>query len=118
VVQTLGGRQSAEEKTSGYHLFAGFQVLKNGNVVVCNWTGHGPNDSSKGVQIVEYSPANQLVWKWHDPSRAGSVNGAIILDDLDTQVLNDDASSVLGAVSQPVSPTARETTRDTKDTKN
>ena len=40
----------------------------------------------------------QLVWQWHDPARAGSINGVIILDDLDPAVLNEDASSVLRPV--------------------
>jgi hypothetical protein len=95
VVRTFGGPPAEDAKSLGLHLFAGFQILNNGDLVVANWTGHGAQDSSKGVQVLQYSPAGQLVWKWHDPARAGSINGVIILDDLDPAVLNDDASSVL-----------------------
>ena len=98
VVRTIGGKPAGEAKTLGLHLFAGFQILSNGDLVVANWTGHGAQDSGKGVQIVQYNPAGQLVWKWHDPARAGSINGVIILDDLDPAVLNEDASSVLRPV--------------------
>ncbi len=98
VVRTTGGQPAEHAKTLGLHLFAGFQILSNGDVVVCNWTGHGAQDSSKGVQILQYNTAGQLVWKWHDPARAGTINGVIMLDDLDPAVLNDDASSVLGPV--------------------
>ena len=63
--------------------------------MICNWTGHDPQDSNKGVQIVQYSQAGQLVWKWHDPARAGSINGVLVLEDLDPAVLNDDSPSVL-----------------------
>jgi hypothetical protein len=98
VVRTIGGQPAEEAKTLGLHLFAGFQILNNGDLVVCNWTGHAAQDSNKGVQIVQYNTAGQLVWKWHDPARAGSINGVIIMDDLDPAVLNDDASSVLRPV--------------------
>jgi len=51
------------------------------------------------VQILQYNAAGKLVWKWHDPARAGTVNGVIIMDDLDPAMLNDDASSVLRPLS-------------------
>ncbi|NUQ61471.1 MAG: hypothetical protein HUU20_03220 [Pirellulales bacterium] len=93
IVKSIGGRDTAEAKTLGYHFFGAFQVLAGGNIVVSNWTGHGPEDSRKGVQLVEYDPAGRMVWKWHDPQRAGSINGVIVLDGLDgldTAILNDD----------------------------
>jgi hypothetical protein len=98
VVRTIGGQGAEDAKTLGLHLFAGFQILNNGDLVVCNWTGHAAQDSSKGVQILQVNSAGQLIWKWHDPARAGSINGVIIMDDLDPAVLNDDASSVLRPV--------------------
>jgi hypothetical protein len=73
-------------------------VLKNGDIVVCNWTGHGAKDGEKGAQILQFDPSGKVVWKWHDPVRAGSIHGVIIMDDLDPTVLNDDVSSVLGPV--------------------
>ena len=98
VVKTIGARQPGQNKALGLHLFAGFQILKNGHIVVSNWSGHGPEDSRKGVQIVEFDPDGKVVWTWHDPERAGSIDGLIVLDELDTTVLNDDLSSVLGPV--------------------
>jgi len=80
------------------HFFSGFQVLKNGNLVVCNWTGHGPEDSTKAPQLLEYAPDGRLVGQWHDAKLAGSLHGIIVLDDLDTNLLNDDTTGVLGAV--------------------
>ena len=98
VVKTIGARQPGQNKALGLHLFAGFQILKNGHIVVSNWSGHGPQDSKKGVQILEFDPEGQIVWTWHDAERAGSIDGLIVLDELDTGVLNDDVSSVLGPV--------------------
>jgi hypothetical protein len=98
VVKTIGGGQTAQAKDLGYHFFGGFQVLPSGDIVVSNWTGHGPDDSRKGVQLVQYDATGRVVWKWHDPQRAGSINGVLILDGLDTSVLHDDATLVLGPV--------------------
>jgi hypothetical protein len=99
VVKTYGGRNTPEAKKLGYFFFGGFQVLKNGHVVVTNWNGHGAEDSRKGVQMIEFDPSGAVVWTWHDPARAGSLASVIVLDDLDTNVLNDDVSGVMGSVS-------------------
>lgn len=81
-----------------YHFFSGFQLLKNGHIVQCNWTGHGPQDSTKGVQLVEFDATGKIVWSWHDAQLAGTIHGIILLDDLDPAVLNDDISGTLQAV--------------------
>ncbi|MCX7827271.1 MAG: hypothetical protein N2689_17210 [Verrucomicrobiae bacterium] len=96
ILKTIGGKESAEAKTLDYHFFGAFQMLKNGDLVVCNWTGHGPRDGEKGAQILQFDPSGKVVWKWHDTVRAGSIHGVILMDDLDPAVLNDDVSSVLG----------------------
>ena len=98
LVETIFSQPAEDARSLGFHLLEGFQILSQGDLVICNWTGHGANDSSKGVQIVQYSAGGKLVWQWHDSARAGSINGVIILDDLDPAVLNEDTSSVL----QPV----------------
>lgn len=96
VVHKVGGAPGPEGLWLNF--FCGFQVLKNGNIVVCNWTGHDARDSEKAAQLLEYAPDGTIVWKWHDAARAGSLHGVLVLDDLDTGVLNDDVSSVLGPV--------------------
>ena len=77
--------------------YAGFSVLKNGHVVVANWTGHGARDSKKGWQLVEFDRAGKVVWKWHDPDLAGSPNNVIVADDLDFAEFQDDADLTAGA---------------------
>jgi hypothetical protein len=98
LLRTLGGKGSPAAVAMGYNFFGGMQVLKNGDIVVSNWTGHGAADSVRGTQIIQFDREGKVVWKWHDADRAGSIDGVIILDDLNPKVLNDDASSVLGAV--------------------
>jgi hypothetical protein len=91
---TLKGQPAA----AGPLFFAGFQVLKNGNIVCCNWTGHGPQDSAKGWQLAEFAPDGTLVWHWHNPERAGTLVNIAVLDDLDENAFLDDSSGVLKAV--------------------
>lgn len=98
ILNTMGGKESPDAKTLGYYFFGAMQMLRNGDIVVCNWTGHGANDSSKGTQLLQFDKSGQVVWKWHNPEVAGSIHGVIVLDDLDTAVLNDDVTSVLGPV--------------------
>jgi hypothetical protein len=75
--------------------YAGFQVLKNGNIVVCNWTGHGAQDSTKGWQLVEFSPDGAVVWHWHDPKIGGTATNITILDDQDANAYWDESDGVL-----------------------
>lgn len=98
VLKRWGGKQSPAAGELGFHFFAGFQLLNGGDIVVANWTGHGAKDSDKGAQLVQFDPSGKVVWAWHDPQRAGSIHGVIVLDDLDPTLLNDDRSSVLGPV--------------------
>lgn len=70
------------------HFFAGFQVLKNGNYLVTNWQGHGPNYGKSGNQLLEFTPEGELVWSWkQDPAKFSSLQGVIALDGLDPEYL-------------------------------
>lgn len=74
VLRKLGG-------AADYFFFSRPFELANGNIVASHWTGHSPKDSRKGPQLLEFNPAGELVWSWHDPERAGTIHGVIILDD-------------------------------------
>jgi hypothetical protein len=77
------------------YFYAGFQILKNGNLVLANWTGHSDKDFKPGLKLVELDKDRRVVWSWNE-AFGGTVNNVIVLDDLDTSVLNDDVSGVLG----------------------
>lgn len=77
------------------YFYAGFQVLKNGHIVLSNWTGHSEQDFQPGLKAVELDKDHNIVWSWNE-AYGGTVNNLIVLDELDTSVLNDDASGVLG----------------------
>ncbi len=78
IVRKIGGKPGPEGV--GIHFFASFDLLPNGNLVIANWTGHGANDSEKGVQLLEYDPDGNIVWRWHDPKAAGSIHNAVVLE--------------------------------------
>lgn len=99
IMERVSQATAQAEQSVGWHFLGGFQVLPGGDMVVCNWTGHGHDDSRKGPQVLQFNPAGRVVWKWHNPERAGSINGVLILDGLDPAVLNDDVGFVLGPVS-------------------
>lgn len=66
------------------NFYAGFQILNDRNIVVANWQGHGESNGSKGIQLLEYSPAGKLIWSWQqDASAFSSIQGVIVLDGLD-----------------------------------
>jgi hypothetical protein len=77
------------------YFYAGFQILKNGNIVMSNWTGHSEKDFKPGLKAVELDKDHNVVWSWNEEF-GGTVNNLIVLDGLDTSVLNDDAFGVLG----------------------
>ncbi|MGL4944248.1 MAG: hypothetical protein ACRC46_13790 [Thermoguttaceae bacterium] len=77
-IKKWGGKPGPEKLN--FNFFAGFQLLKNGNIVVCNWTGHGANDSEKGCQLVEFDKEGNVVWVWHDPKRAGSIHNVVVIE--------------------------------------
>jgi hypothetical protein len=56
VVREIRGDQLAEGSFTGFHL------QPNGNVVVANWLGHGPDHD--GTVLVEYDRKGKLVWRY------------------------------------------------------
>jgi hypothetical protein len=94
VVRKCGGK-GTDPKVNP-HFCADFQLLKNGNIVMANWLGHGKDSATKGCQLVEYDPRGKVVWTWKNPELCGSLVGIVILDDVDTKVLNTDMNGVVG----------------------
>ncbi|NLG19338.1 MAG: hypothetical protein GX556_18605 [Fibrobacter sp.] len=86
------------------NFFAGFQILKNGNIVVSNWVGHGGGNGWKGYQLIEIdSSLTRVVSYWkQDASIVSSLHGVLVLDSLNTEYLNSDADGILAPVIPPV----------------
>jgi len=78
LVKTYGGKGKVPGIKT--HFFADAQRLKNGNIVVANWTGHKRNDSQKAPQAIEFDQNGKVVWSWHNPKRAGALHGIEVID--------------------------------------
>ncbi len=101
VLQTIGGKGQAEppglRRALSPHFFSGYQMFANGDFLVANWQGHGPEHGAKGYQLLLYSGAGELVWSFDQaqyPSLA-SINNVIALDELDIERLHDEPNGVL-----------------------
>jgi len=56
------------------------QELASGHVYLCNWTGHGAQDSSRGWQVIEFDAAGNVVWHLDNPAEYGSISGIDVLE--------------------------------------
>jgi hypothetical protein len=90
-------------KQASPYFFGGFQILKNGNIVVSNWEGHGPGNGSKGFQLIEIdSSLTKVVSYWkQDPNLVSSIHGVLVTDSLDTEKMYSDVNGILAPVEPP-----------------
>jgi outer membrane protein assembly factor BamB len=91
-------------KNANPNFFAGFQILKNGNIVVANWQGHGTGHGGSGYQLIEIdSGLTRAVSYWkQDSTLVSSLHGVLVLDSLDTRLLYSDREGTLAPVLPPV----------------
>jgi hypothetical protein len=84
------------------NFFGGFQVLKNGNIVVANWEGHGAGNGGKGFQLIEIdSGLTKVVSYWkQDAALVSSLHGVLVIDSLDTKNMYSDVNGILAPVTQ------------------
>ncbi len=69
----------AKNGLKGY-FFGEVKETTDGHIVVSNWTGHGPNDSRRGWQLIEFDSAGKVAWTLHNPEVYGSVHGFVALE--------------------------------------
>lgn len=77
------------------NFYATFQLLSNGNVVVANWQGHGAGNGASGIQLLEFDPTGALVWQWSNAAIISSLQGVLVLDSLNTNLLYDERNGVM-----------------------
>lgn len=56
------------------------QEIVSGHVYLCNWTGHGANDSHRGWQVIEFDENGNVMWHLDNPSEYGSISGIDVLE--------------------------------------
>lgn len=59
-------RRIAQKDIPGINLgyVALIDILENGNMLICNWLGHGSDESQP--HIIEVDPGNRVVWSYND----------------------------------------------------
>jgi hypothetical protein len=80
------------------YFYAMFQLLPNGDVVIANWQGHGGGHQYAGSQLVELDSKGAVVWEWSDRAFVSSLQGVLVLDGLDRNVLNDELNGVMAPI--------------------
>jgi hypothetical protein len=99
IVRKFGGKDQVPAAINS-SFFATFQLLANGDVVVCNWQGHGPTHGNEGIQLLEFDKTGAIVWQWSKSEIISSIQGVLVLDGLNTAVLNDERNGIV----EPVPP--------------
>ncbi|MFT3784203.1 MAG: hypothetical protein QM790_19515 [Nibricoccus sp.] len=60
------------------HFFSDFSLLQNGNLVICNWLGHGRGLGGTGYPLLEFTPTGELIGGWQDRVRTSSPQTFVI----------------------------------------
>ncbi len=96
LIQTIGGKDQ-DGKDPVHPNYAGhFQVLNNGHIVTTNWQGHENNLGNSGRQLIEYDAQGVQVWTYKQSApRFSGIHGVLVLDNLDTSKVCDDAKGAL-----------------------
>jgi hypothetical protein len=80
-----------------------FQILPNENVVVANWQGHGAGHGNAGIQLLEFDKNGTIVWQWNKPSQISSLQGVLVIDSLNTDILYDERSGIMSPLTSVTS---------------
>ena len=100
VVRKFGATGSVPTAVAPY-FYGMFQLLKNGDVVVANWQGHGDGHGATGIQLLEFDKTGSLVWQWSKAAIISSLQGVVVLDSLNTALLHDERNGIM----EPIVPT-------------
>jgi hypothetical protein len=91
------GVAAAKTDNAGPFFYAMWQRLSNGDIVVANWQGHGAGHDTTGKvhELIEFDTSGKIVWTWDNPSLVSSLQGVLILDSLNTNLIYDDRDGSL-----------------------
>jgi outer membrane protein assembly factor BamB len=72
---------SKELPGSPLHFAAGFQVLPNGNILLCNWLGHG--NFGKAPHLFEITRDKKVVWTYADHKQFKTISNVHVFGEGD-----------------------------------
>ncbi|HEY1719181.1 MAG TPA: hypothetical protein VGH42_12935 [Verrucomicrobiae bacterium] len=94
IIRKFGGKESVPPEVNPF-FYAMFQLLPNGNILLANWQGHGENHGAKGIQLLEFNPRDEIVWQWSESKLISSLQGVLVLDGLNTDLLHDERDGLM-----------------------
>jgi len=59
--------------------YASYAFLPDGQLLVANWQGHGPDNGGKGPQLLRFDAMGELTGTWSSPERISSLQGLLLL---------------------------------------
>ncbi|MTV36050.1 hypothetical protein [Duganella radicis] len=59
--------------------YATYGFLPDGQLLVANWQGHGPDNGHKGAQLLQFDTTGRLVDSWSAPQRISSLQGLLLI---------------------------------------
>ena len=77
VLQTFSA--PSKDGLKGY-FYGQIKEMDDKRLLVTNWTGHRPDDSKKGWQLIEFDANREVSWTLYDPKRYGSIHGFVELE--------------------------------------
>jgi hypothetical protein len=105
VTKRIGTKKMPMAATFKPYEFCEFQILPNGNFITSNWQGYGAVNGQSGIQVIEFSPAGDVTWFYHqDANVFSSIQGVMVIDGMDPQYLHAQEISS-DSTWQPVMPT-------------
>ena len=85
------------------YFYGMFQLLTNGDCVVANWQGHGAGHDTAGkvLELLEFDPTGTIVWSWNKAALISSLQGVLVLDSLNTNLMYDDRNGIMTPLNAP-----------------
>lgn len=59
--------------------YATYAFTPDGQLLVANWQGHGPDNGYKGAQLLQFDKDGQLSDSWSAPQRISSLQGLLLV---------------------------------------
>jgi hypothetical protein len=69
---------NADLPTRPLRFVGGFQILPNGNALLCNWVGHG--HFGKAPHLLEITRSKKIVWQYNDHKQFRTISNVQIFD--------------------------------------
>ncbi|KGD54736.1 hypothetical protein DP49_5094 [Burkholderia pseudomallei] len=78
LVRRFGAAEQVPDAIAPF-FYASYVFLPDGDLLVANWQGHGPDNGHKGQQLLRFDLDGRLLATWSAPDRISSLQGLLLL---------------------------------------